>query len=156
MPVTRFQKLVFGLLMAATMVCGMETYNLLLLSGGWDSGLWRTLMSELLPMTLLVMLVQTFVAARIVHFLMDRFGAIHVEHGASDTSRRGLLRMQLYTVGVMCPLMSLVATLLFKRPSVGVYVETLLWNLPVALGWQILVAGPLVRYLFRCCLFRKG
>lgn len=87
---------------------------------------------------------------------MDRFGAIHDEHGASDTSRRGLLRMQLYTVGVMCPLMSLVATLLFKRPSVGVYVETLLWNLPVALGWQIMIAGPLARYLFRCCLFRKG
>lgn len=49
--------------------------------------------------------------------------------------------MQLCTVVVMCPLMSLAAIFLFKRPSIGVYIVTLLWNLPMALGWQLLVAG---------------
>lgn len=145
MPATKFQKIIFGLMMAAAMVVGMETYNLLLKAGGWESGMLRTLFGELIPMTLIVMTLQALVAARIVRALLARHLA-----AASGPITPGRLRleMQLCTVAVMCPLMSLVAVLIFKRPAVSIYLDTLIRNLPMALCWQLLVAGPLVRFLF--------
>lgn len=52
---------------------------------------------------------------------------------------------------VMCPLMSAWATLIFKF-SLGffprVWLGTFLRNLPMALFWLLLVAGPLARWAF--------
>ena len=53
----------------------------------------------------------------------------------------------------MCPVMSLVATLLFKEPSFGTWVHTWGCNMPMALCWQMLYCGPLSRAIFRL-LFR--
>ena len=55
----------------------------------------------------------------------------------------------------MCPVMSLVATLLFKEPSFGTWVHTWGCNMPMALCWQVLYCGPLSRAIFRL-LFRRG
>ena len=55
----------------------------------------------------------------------------------------------------MCPVMSLVATLLFKEPSFGTWVHTWGCNMPMALCWQMLYCGPLSRAIFRL-LFRRG
>ena len=55
-------------------------------------------------------------------------------------------------VCLMCPTMSLVATLLFKNPGkevIAVWFETTALNFPMALCWQIFFAGPLVRLIFR-------
>lgn len=52
----------------------------------------------------------------------------------------------------MCPCMSLIATVLFKRPAsdgVAVWIQTAALNFPMALCWQIFFAGPLVRLVFR-------
>ena len=57
-------------------------------------------------------------------------------------------------VCLMCPTMSLIATLLFKQPSFGTWVQTWGCNMPMALIWQLLFAGPLTRLIFRT-LFRK-
>lgn len=57
-------------------------------------------------------------------------------------------------VCIMCPVMSLIATLLFKEPSFGTWVQTFGCNLPIALLWQLLYCGPLCRLIFRV-LFRK-
>ena len=58
-------------------------------------------------------------------------------------------------VCIMCPVMSLVATLLFKEPSFGTWVHTWGCNMPMALCWQMLYCGPLSRAIFRL-LFRRG
>lgn len=55
----------------------------------------------------------------------------------------------------MCPVMSLVATLLFKESSFGTWVHTWGCNMPMALCWQMLYCGPLSRAIFRL-LFRRG
>lgn len=70
----------------------------------------------------MVLLLQLFVAAWIVH----RVAFFDAGQDGNDESapRRRRLRMQLCTVGVMCPLMSLAAIFLFKRPSIGVYIVT--------------------------------
>lgn len=57
-------------------------------------------------------------------------------------------------VCLMCPTMSLIATLLFKTPSFGTWIQTWGMNMPMVLIWQLLFAGPLTRLIFRN-LFRK-
>ena len=57
--------------------------------------------------------------------------------------------------GRLCPVMSLIATVLFKEPSFGTWVHTFGCNFPMALCWQMFYCGPLSRAIFRL-LFRRG
>lgn len=50
---------------------------------------------------------------------------------------------------IMCPVMSLIATFLFKEPSFGTWIKTWAFNFPMALCWQMFYCGPLVRLIFR-------
>lgn len=56
---------------------------------------------------------------------------------------------------IMCPTMSLIATLLFKTPSFGTWIQTWGMNFPMAVCWQMFYCGPLVRFIFRCLFRRK-
>ena len=57
---------------------------------------------------------------------------------------------------MMCPIMSLIATVLFKdSPSVGTFIQTWGMNLPVALLWQLCYCGPIVRLIFRTIFKRQ-
>ena len=58
-------------------------------------------------------------------------------------------------VCIMCPVMSLVATVLFKEPSFGTWVHTFGCNFPMALCWQMFYCGPLSRFIFRA-IFRRS
>ena len=63
-----------------------------------------------------------------------------------------MLAISAVSVLLMCPLMSLAATLLFKHAGVqviAVWFETTAKNFPMALLWQLFFAGPLVRFVFR-------
>lgn len=54
------------------------------------------------------------------------------------------------TVAFMCPLMSLVASLLFNFTiSAECLTNICVRNFPMALFWQIFYAGPFVRFIFR-------
>jgi hypothetical protein len=55
---------------------------------------------------------------------------------------------------IMCPVMSLVATFLFKEPSFGTWVQTWAMNFPMAICYQMFYCGPLVRLIFRT-IFRE-
>ena len=55
------------------------------------------------------------------------------------------------TVWLMCPTMSLIATLLFKsagKEVIAVWLQTTVMNFPMAFFWQIFFAGPMVRAIF--------
>lgn len=51
----------------------------------------------------------------------------------------------------MCPMMSMVATLAFKHPMLDnllvAWMQTVALNFPMALLWQLFVAGPVVRFI---------
>ena len=54
-------------------------------------------------------------------------------------------------VCLMCPVMSFIATALFKHPGseiIAQWLQTTVINFPMALCWQIFFAGPLVRNVF--------
>lgn len=55
----------------------------------------------------------------------------------------------------MCPIMSLIAIFLFKKPSLATFVQTWAMNLPAAFLWQFVVCGPFVRLLYRLVFDRK-
>ena len=62
-----------------------------------------------------------------------------------------ILAISSITVCLMCPSMSLIATLLFKNAGsqlVAVWLQTTAMNFPMAFFWQIFFAGPLVRAVF--------
>ena len=50
---------------------------------------------------------------------------------------------------MMCPVMSLIATILFKDPSPILWAKAWIINLPMALLYQFFFCGPLVRFVFR-------
>ena len=65
--------------------------------------------------------------------------------------------ISIVTVCCVCPVASGVATLLVRHVTenfVPVWLAALRMNFPVALCWQLLVAGPLVRYGFCVCHYR--
>ncbi len=62
--------------------------------------------------------------------------------------------ISLMIICIMCPIMSLVATLLFKEPSFGTWAHTFGCTLPMAFFWQMFYCGPLSRLIFRT-LFKK-
>ena len=57
---------------------------------------------------------------------------------------------------IMCPAMSLIATVLFKENvSFGTWVQTWAMNFPMAICYQMFYCGPFVRLIFRL-IFRRG
>ena len=56
---------------------------------------------------------------------------------------------------IMCPVMSFVATILFKEPSFGTWVKTWAMNFPMAILYQMFYCGPFVRFIFRAIFERK-
>lgn len=56
--------------------------------------------------------------------------------------------MIVYNTCIMCPVMSLIAKLLFKEPDFETWVQTFGMNLPCALLWQLCYCGPAVRFIF--------
>ena len=62
-------------------------------------------------------------------------------------------------VCLMCPMMSFIATLLFKNAGsnfIAVWFQTTVMNFPMALCWQIFGAGPLGRLIFRTVMKAMG
>ena len=62
------------------------------------------------------------------------------------------LAMSISIVWLMCPLMSLAATILFSEFNaqiISVYFTKVVFNLPMALATQLFVVGPLVRFIFK-------
>ena len=62
------------------------------------------------------------------------------------------LAISVMIICIMCPVMSLIATLLFKNAGsqfAAVWLQTTFMNFPVAFFWQLMYCGPLIRLIFR-------
>ena len=70
-----------------------------------------------------------------------------------------ILAISAMTVCLMCPMMSLAATILFKGVDSQLpakWIQLTVMNFPMALCWQIFIAGPLVRGVFRRIFAEKA
>lgn len=152
MPQTKFQDVIFTILMVIVMVYAMVCYNIALDLGGMKNAVFATALHELPIMCPIAFVLEFLVVGRLAQKLAFRF----VQPGR-DPMIMIILAISAMTVCLMCPTMSLIATLLFKNTGSelpAVWVQTIAMNFPMALCWQVFFAGPLVRLVFRT-LFQK-
>ena len=148
MPQTKFQNIVYTVIMAIIMVYGMIVYNVALNTGGVTNATFAMALHEIPIMVPVAILLEYFIVEKLATKLA--FTVVR------PTDRPQIITYAISTmiVCLMCPTMSLIATLLFKQPSFGTWVQTWGCNMPMALIWQLLFAGPLTRLIFRT-LFHK-
>ena len=152
MPQTKFQDVIFTIMMVIVMVYAMVCYNIALDLGGLKNAVFAMALSELPIMCPIAFVLEFVVVGRLAKMLAFRF----VQPGR-DPLIMIILAISAMTVCLMCPSMSFFATLLFKNAGgkfFSVWVQTSAMNFPMALCWQIFFAGPLVRLVFRT-LFQK-
>ena len=160
MPKTKTQGVLFGLIMSYAMAYGMEIYNVAIkegyhmAAGGLSSMtalvFWDAL-KEASYMGLFVFLFSNLWGNR----LGAAFAARHCDPGRDNPYVCQLLR-QAGTVAVMCPTMSMVASLLFNVFLAGapitqlpaIWVGTLFKNFPMAFFWNMFAAAPFSHWLF--------
>ena len=149
MPKTKLENVNFNIIMAVIMVYGMIVYNVALNTGGVTNATFVMALHEMPIMVPVAFLLEFF----LVEKLATRLAFTVVR----PTDRPQLITYAISTmiVCIMCPTMSLIATLLFKQPSLGTWVQTFGCNMPMALIWQLLFCGPLSRLIF-LLLFRGG
>ena len=155
----RFQGFIFGVIMSYAMALGMEVYNIAvreevnLASGGFSNmtnAVFAEALKEASYMGLLVVLFSNLWGNRIG-------AAIGARHCSPETDNPYICRLfrQAGTVAVMCPTMSLAASVLFniipgsaslvQLPAV--WAGTLLKNFPMAFFWNMFAAAPFTHWV---------
>lgn len=146
MPKTKNQKILFSIIMSFMMVYGMEVYNGALIHKGLTNAIFLLPVGELILLMLTVIVLETLIGGPLARRLAFRL----VDPG-KDRPIAVILVVQIMTVSIMCPMMSLVATIIFKGGfSTQIFVkwvQTIAMNFPMAFCWQIFIAGPLVRLI---------
>lgn len=167
MPKTKFQGFIFGLIMSYAMAYGMEVYNIAVKMGfntqpGGFSNMTNQVffdaLIEALYMGVFVFLFSSLWGNR----MGAKFAQKHCDPAKDNPYFCQLLR-QAGTVAIMCPTMSLVASVLFniilaKGALItlpAVWVGTLLKNLPMAFFWNMFAAAPFTHWLFSHLFNRK-
>lgn len=146
LPKNKTQDVVFTIFMAFVMVYAMICYNIALNSGGMQNFVFLAAFHEIIIMWPIAVAFELLFVGRLAQKLAFRF----VTPG-KDSMILMILGISTMSVCLMCPLMSLAATILFKNAGtefVAVWLQTTVLNFPMALCWQVFVAGPLVRNIF--------
>ncbi len=165
---TKFQGIIFGLIMSYAMAYGMEVYNVAIKQG------YSTLAGGLSNMTNSVFLGAAVEASYMGLFVFlfsnlwgNRLGAkLAARHMDPERDNPYLCQLmrQACTVGIMCPTMSMVASILFNVILAGnsivnlpaIWVGTVLKNFPMALLWNMYAASPFTHWLFKLIFERKS
>ncbi len=139
MPQNTFQRIIFTAVMAIFMTCGMIVYNISTSLGQMSDIIFAEALHELVIMAPIAFLLELLIADALAHriaFSDDRPAFIAAA-------------ISFCICCIMCPIMSLIATKMFKEPSLAVWIQTWALDLPCALLWQLCFCGPIVRFLFR-------
>ena len=150
MPQTKFQDFIYTVIMVPVMVYAMVCYNIALDRGALSNFVFRAALSELPLMCLIAFVLEFFLIGRVAQKLAFRL--VRPERDAPvliTTTISGVI------VCLMCPIMSLVASLLFNFSSwseaFARWVQIWFCNFPMALLYQLFFAGPLVRFISVNC-----
>ena len=147
MPRTKFQEVIFTILMVFVMVYAMICYNIALNMDGMSSTVFLSAFHELVIMAPIAFVLDFFFVGHIA-----KRTAFRIVNPEKENPFHLVLVISAVSVAWMCPLMSLAATILFKDVGsefVAVWLQTVALNFPAAFFWQIFYAGPFVRFLFR-------
>lgn len=150
MPKTKFQNVIFTIIMATIMVYGMIVYNVALNTGGVTNQTFLLALHEMPIMVPVAFILEFFVVEKLATRLAFSFMR------PTDRPQFITYAISAMIVCLMCPVMSLIATLLFKEPSFGTWIHTFGCNFPMAFFWQMFYCGPLTRLIFRTIFCRQS
>ena len=146
MPKNLFQNVIFTLMMSFLMVYVMICYNISLNIGGMSNKVFLMAFGEMKIMWPVAFLLEFFIVDKLAHALAFRMVT------PNDRPIVITLAISAMIICIMCPCMSLVATILFKhagRQFAAVWLQTTFLNFPVAFFWQLFYCGPFIRLIFR-------
>ena len=149
MPKNKFQDFIFTVIMASIMVYGMVVYNVALNMGGVSGQTFLSALHELPIMIPVAFVLEFFIVGKIARYLAFKVMK------PTDRPQFITYAISICICCIMCPTMSLVATILFKTPSFGTWIQTWGMNFPMAICYQMFYCGPLVRLIFRLIFERK-
>ena len=147
MPRNKFQEVIFTIMMVFVMVYAMICYNISLNMGGMSNEVFLAAFHELIIMGPIAFILDFFLVGPIA-----KKKAFTIVNPQKDNPFMIVLAISVLSIIGMCPLMSLAATLLFKDAGnqfVAVWLQTTAFNFPMAFFWQLIYAGPIVRFIFR-------
>ena len=147
MPKSLGQEILFTILMVFVMVYAMVCYNIALAMGGLSNSVFLLAFHELPIMMPIAFVIDFFIVGPIAKKVT--FSKFNPEQTNPVFI---ILSISICSVWLMCPLMSLAATILFKggfqKEMISIWLQTTAFNYPMAAFWQLLVAGPVVRRVF--------
>ena len=147
MPKTKFQEVIFTIMMVFVMVYAMICYNSALNIGGLNTSVFLSAFHEFVIMAPVAFVLDFFFVGHIA-----KRTAFRIVNPEKENPFHLVIAISVVSVAWMCPLMSLAATILFKDAGsqfIAVWLQTIALNFPMAFFWQMLYAGPFVRFLFR-------
>ena len=146
MPKSKFQEIIFTIMMVIVMVYGMVVYNISLSRGGLSNSIFVLAFKELLIMGIAAFILELFIAGPLAKKL-----AFKIVTPGKDREIIVILAISAMTVCLMCPMMSIAAAVLFQGIDSELFakwIQITALNFPMALFWQIFFAGPFVRMIF--------
>ena len=147
MPKTKFQEVIFTIMMVFVMVYAMICYNIALNVGGLNTSVFLSAFHEFVIMAPVAFVLDFFFVGHIA-----KRTAFRIVNPEKENPFHLVIAISVVSVAWMCPLMSIAATILFKDAGsqfIAVWLQTIALNFPMAFFWQMLYAGPFVRFLFR-------
>ena len=129
MPKTKFQNVVFTLMMSFLMVYAMICYNISMNIGGMTNQVFLMAFHEMIIMWPAAFILEFFLVDHLAHKLA--FCMVTPQ----DRPIVITLAISIMIIAIMCPIMSFIATLLFKNAGkefVAVWLQTTFLNFPVA------------------------
>lgn len=150
MPKNKFQDVIFTAIMATVMVYGMIVYNVALNMGEVSGTTFLVALYEMPIMVPIAFILEFFVVGKLAKRLA--FSVMRPD----DRPQFITYAISICICCIMCPIMSLIATFLFKDvKSIGSFVQTWAMNFPMAILYQMFYCGPFVRLIFRC-IFKEN
>ncbi len=147
MPKSLGQEILFTILMVFVMVYAMICYNIALAMGGLSNSVFLLAFHELPIMAPIAFVIDFFIVGPLAKKIT--FSKFNPEQTNPVFI---ILSISICSVWMMCPLMSLAATILFKggfqKEMISIWLQTTAFNYPMAAFWQLLFVGPLVRAIF--------
>ena len=147
MPKNKFQEVIFTIIMVFFMVYAMICYNIVLNTGAMTNQVFLSAFHELTFMGPIAFVLDFFIVSKLAFACANRMVDFRSCHPFSI-----ILAISVASVAFMCPMMSFFATLFFKHAGnqfIAVWLQTTFMNFPVAFFWQLIYAGPIVRFIFR-------
>ncbi len=147
MPKTKFQDIIFTIMMVLVMVYGMVCYNVALHTGGMHNTVFLEALKELIIMVPIAFILEFFLISKVTSRLANKIVDVKKENPFHM-----ILAMSTITVIFMCPIMSFIANLLFTGISsefIAIWLQSMVLSFPMALCFQLFYAGPFVRFIFR-------